>query len=372
MPTASQSARRSAFTLIELLVVIAIIAILIGLLLPAVQKVREAAARIKCTNNLKQLGLAALNYEGAMGGLPYNAVTKNNSQPPYIPFSAGSTPTPGNAGGTQGRASALVPLLPYVEQNNVYPLYTFGADWSDPVNTAALQLKFPLFRCPSSPSGDTVTEDQVSWIGPGNNAFAPPTAPGATTNILGGPLYPTGGTGSVTGWPGDYAPICQVKTTKNSTGAEIAFTNSVVAAGVPWAGAGSKGALRQNGPTKITEITDGTSSTTMYSEIGGRSQMCLGRTCTSWPTPNKNTGMIWADADNRITLTGTNADGSANKNGTSCMNVSNASGDIYSFHTGGANVCFADGHVQFLRDSVTIVTLAQLITKAGGEVVSDY
>src|SRR5438045_2611922 len=123
---------RHGFTLIELLVVIAIIAVLIGLLLPAVQKVREAAARMKCANNLKQLGLAAMNYESAHGGLPFNAVTKNNSQPPYIPFSAGVNPAPGFQGGTQGRASGFVPLLPFVEQSNVYPLYTFGADWSDP------------------------------------------------------------------------------------------------------------------------------------------------------------------------------------------------------------------------------------------------
>ena len=185
-----RTARRSAFTLIELLVVIAIIAILIGLLLPAVQKVREAAARLKCTSNMKQLGLAAMNFESAYGGLPHNAITKNNKQPPYIPFVAGSMPAAGNAGGTQARCSGLVPLLPYVEQNNVYPLYTFGADWSDPANTAALQIKFPLFRCPSSPTADSVSVSN-SYITGGNNGFAPPNAPGSGTNIYSGATYPT-------------------------------------------------------------------------------------------------------------------------------------------------------------------------------------
>jgi prepilin-type N-terminal cleavage/methylation domain-containing protein/prepilin-type processing-associated H-X9-DG protein len=361
---------RSAFTLIELLVVIAIIAVLIGLLLPAVQKVREAAARIKCTNNLKQFGLAALNYESANGALPFNSVTKNNSQPPYVPFAAGVTPGPGVVNGTQGRCSAFVPLLPYVEQSNVYPLYTFGADWSDPVNAPALALNFNLMRCPSSPAPNAVALNGAAWIGPGNNAFAPPSSPGSAVNIYGGALYPTGGSGTVTGFPADYAPATQIKTTKDSTGAEIAFTNSVVAAGVPWAGFGSKGALRQNGPTRITEITDGTSQTILYSELAGRDRICFaGRSCSG---TYSTTGGIWADADNRITVTGTNPDGSANKNGTACMNASNVSGDIYSFHVGGANACFADGSVRFIKDSVSIVVLASLVTKGGGEVVNDY
>ncbi|QEL20951.1 DUF1559 domain-containing protein [Limnoglobus roseus] len=358
--------------MIELLVVIAIIAILIGLLLPAVQKVREAAARIKCTNNLKQLGLAALNYEGTYGGFPHNGITKNNSQPPYIPWAAGYTATQGNLGATQGRSSGLVPLLPFVEQNNIYPIYTFGLDWSDPANVNALVIPFKLFRCPSSTTSDgPITAYATNYITGGNTAFAPPSSPGATTNSLGGAVYPTTKNTS-TGTASDYAPCAQVKSTKDSAGAENGFSNPlVVAGGTAWAGGGSKGALRQNGPTRITEITDGTSNTTLYSEAAGRDQQCYaGKKCSAYD-PTKITGPIWADSDNRITVTGTSADGlSAFGTGACIMNCNNLQGDIYSFHTGGANAVFADGSVRFLRDTITISTLAALVTKGGGEVVT--
>ncbi len=110
---ATRSPRRSAFTLIELLVVIAIIAILIGLLLPAVQKIREAAARMSCTNNLHQISLAAHNYASANGYFPPGTLVSPNARATDYTFPA---PFAGPYTGT------LAFLLPYIEQDNLYKL----------------------------------------------------------------------------------------------------------------------------------------------------------------------------------------------------------------------------------------------------------
>jgi prepilin-type processing-associated H-X9-DG protein len=231
-----------------------------------------------------------------------------------------------------------------------------------------LTIPFKLFRCPSSPAGDAlVTPYATTYIAPGNNAFAPPSAPGASTNILGGKVYPTLSNTS-TGWTSDYAPLAQVKTTKDATGAEIAYANPLVAKAYP--GTPSKGAMRQNGLTKITEISDGTSNTTLYSEAAGRNlQFFANRQGVAYDA-TKITGPIWADSDNRLTVTGTDATGTTNfGTGPCAMNCNNLQGDIYSFHSGGANVGFADGSVHFVRDSISIVTLAALVTKSGGEVI---
>jgi prepilin-type N-terminal cleavage/methylation domain-containing protein/prepilin-type processing-associated H-X9-DG protein len=133
------SSRKAGFTLIELLVVIAIIAILIGLLLPAVQKVRETAARMQCQNNLKQLGLALLNHHDALGGFPpalrnvvVGTTTVTHSWTPYT--------------------------LPYLEQDNAARVYRFDRNWDNAATNDANpgginQTDFKVFLCPAAPSG---------------------------------------------------------------------------------------------------------------------------------------------------------------------------------------------------------------------------
>ena len=364
------SHRTRAFTLVELLVVIAIIVLLMALLLPAIQKVREAANRALCANNMRQLCLACHSYENSNGGFPYNAITKNNSQHPFIPFAANTVRVPGKPGGTQGRCSVLVPLLPYIESDSVAQNWNFNVDWSDPLNVNALKIHIKLYRCPSSPSGDAlVLPYNTNYISPDNNAFAPPIYSGATVNILGGPVYPTTKT-TATGWTSDYAALCQVKTLKDATGAEVrAFNPLLQPVYDPYSP--SKGAMRQNAVTPIVTIYDGTSNTTLFSEACGRDkQYYTDRVGVAYDTKSI-TGPIWADSDNRLTVTGTSPDGRSSFGSGPCvMNCNNLQGDVYSFHSRGANVGFADGSVRYIGDTISIVTMAAIVTRNSGEQVT--
>jgi prepilin-type N-terminal cleavage/methylation domain-containing protein len=212
------------FTLIELLVVIAIIAILIGLLLPAVQKVREAASRMSCTNNLKQIGLGMHNYESAFGYLPPGT---SNSHPNMYP-SPKSTTGAGDYGPSM--AGTLAFILPHVEQDNVYRQFGTGVftlpgtqNW---YSYGAAQAKIKIYTCPADIAENTTPTigswafmvyyngSMTGYYFPGNSSFGR-TNYGANAGYL----------GNLPGWPypGPFAYNTKTKLTDISDGTSNTF-----------------------------------------------------------------------------------------------------------------------------------------------------
>jgi prepilin-type N-terminal cleavage/methylation domain-containing protein/prepilin-type processing-associated H-X9-DG protein len=321
--------RRNGFTLIELLVVIAIIAILIGLLLPAVQKVREAAARMKCSNNLKQMGLAAHNYENTYGGLPPTAIDFDGNAPSTLPF-------PAPMGNRLARSFHFM-LLPYIEQGNIQSKYDPTLDWRELANRPLAASPIPIYLCPSAPGGDRT------------RSF--------TTSSYGG--------GTVTCYVTDYLIFARCRSTINTATLLSSTVNS------SWSGA-----TQPNVNTPFTSITDGTSNTVMLMEAaGGPQEYRLGKL---YSTTNTADTQSWADHRNYHIFDGSDpATGASDTaSGTSAsrtlaVNGTNAA-EPYAFHSGGINVLRADGSVYFLRQSVTIGVMAALITRNNGEVLPDY
>ncbi len=316
----NRSGLRQAFTLVELLVVIAIIAILVGLLLPAVQVAREAARRTQCVNNLRQLGLATLNFENTHK---------------VFPASGWTTAGPGNPAGRYVGWRCLI--LPFAEQSNLEQLYDFSNHWWEGTNPTAAAVPVLLFQCPSTPLRQLVL-----------SAAEHPPRPAMT---FANPIAPT-----------DYEAIMGVQ--PHSINPHLDFDR--------YNGSNRYSVMHRNLRNGFGSILDGSSNTVMIVETAGRPDVY--RAGQRRDDLANDQGIGWADSEGPYSLDGTNADGGVEGGGPAagCRFVMNRRNDNepYSFHPGGVNVLFADGHVSFLGESVEIAEFAKLLTRSGSEVVS--
>jgi prepilin-type N-terminal cleavage/methylation domain-containing protein/prepilin-type processing-associated H-X9-DG protein len=314
------SAPRRGFTLIELLVVIAIIAILIGLLIPAVQKVRDSAYRMKCSNNLKQWGLAFHTYASNNGEL--------------FPYAATTSPA---------RITWPPLLWPYIEQGNLANAWNFnigfyaspnGNNGNSTINGCPVQIQVPLYSCPSDRAQPAYWEDDAYYRARGNYLVCLGNHP------LGSYAVGVPSTNSLFWWQGNSP----------ATPARV----------------------------KITDINDGTSNTMIMSEIiiakldKNSSQDARGdfmnddfsengfgfqTTLTpNSPTPDQGNCVPTASVGDPLMP---------------CTNVGYGTSSKYfsarSRHTGGVNVIFADGDVRFVTNSINIGVWQALGTYQGGE-----
>jgi prepilin-type N-terminal cleavage/methylation domain-containing protein/prepilin-type processing-associated H-X9-DG protein len=354
--------RRRGFTLIELLVVIAIIAILIGLLLPAVQKVREAAANIQCKNNLKQIALGAMNYHDTYGNFPAGSVCRQG--------------TGAFANSVSYYDTWAISLLPFIEQGNLYNLWNpnmpnIAPDGVAGANFVTMRRTLvKVYNCPTDPSAKA-----------GFFPFSPDSGNDYTTNSANGP------SGSGPFKSGPY-PLCMPSTYRAVSGASYGGSDWWTNPGNPddggsnenWDDAaqvpalmahfpGDRGVMHATdplgvGPEKITNITDGTSNTLMIGEYA------------TLDTPGRRTFWAYAYTSYNLSLVTFNAPWTLQASFMACAATPNPSGSNQckrawgSLHTGGLNFAFCDGSVHTVSRSVDMINvLPALATIAGGEVI---
>jgi type II secretory pathway pseudopilin PulG len=324
--------------LVELLVVIAIIGILVGLLLPAVQAAREAARRMSCSNNIRQIELGFQNHHSAVKYFPAN-----------IRPDAVSTV----------RVRWATYLLPYIEQETLYRRIDLKKNWSSVVPNADGSLnydlfgtKIPIFECPSNPEAGRVAD----------------------------------------GSPPPDTPVWQARVANGDYSGYYGVSPQLATLGLvdPSSARNDNGALSKTALLKFASFTDGASNTIRLVESAGRPHVYrLGRKVIDVAAGNPiriNGGGWCRPASELNVLLGTSADG-ATYPGPSFINVTNGitlsstypdpffgvdgTGQAYSFHTGGIMSAFVDGSARYVNANINIRVFAQLISRNGGEVVQE-
>jgi prepilin-type N-terminal cleavage/methylation domain-containing protein/prepilin-type processing-associated H-X9-DG protein len=356
--------KKRGFTLIELLVVIAIIAVLVSLLLPAVQQAREAARRSQCKNNMKQLGLALWNYESSYKVFPMEKIT----------FAAVNQ-------------TWTLMVLPQLDQGPLYNAFNFNVMWADPSQYAVTQSNLSVWVCPSAPGHDGRTDPNTAGNPNNQNPAGFPSPPGGYG--LCDYMALSGVRASLYLAPNPQLPMPPITSLSVVNIDPNAFP--VNPAGAPIVQKENRWpcAMHSTKETRVSEITDGTSNTLMIAEDAGRPGVWQSRMKVQVPGITTKDGWGWADTGNSGAIDGCTFDGTVVNGATkaippayptckagacpgTCFINCQTDSELFSFHSGGIQVLFADGHVSFLNESIGIATLGALLTRNAGDIPGEY
>ncbi len=307
--------RSPGFSLVELLVVIAILGVLIGLVLPSVQAAREAARRMYCQNQLRQVGTAILHFESAQHVFPASGWTQVG---------------PGNPDGKYVGWRTMI--LPYLEQTHVRSLYQPSLHWWEGTNLAVASIPIPTFTCPSVPTQPPIL-----------TAIAKTPRPSLSF------MTPLG--------RADYEAIQGVQPGSIDPSRYDAQNRFSV--------------MHRNSSNRFQSISDGASNTIMVVEAAARPSVYRGGRYHAGLFNDQGIG--WVDSEGAFSFDGASSDGMREgcRPILGCSTAINAKNDNepYSFHIGLAHVLFADGHCQSLSQEIDLMVMAALCTKSAGEIV---
>lgn len=329
-----RSSSRSAFTLVELLVVIAIIGILVALLLPAVQAAREAARRMKCQNNLRQVGLAMFNHESALGVFPAGYEQKVSPAYPAIPA-------------FRWRCSAFAQLSPYLEQTAIYnacdlenPLYDQNGNvLNSKGNQLAAQQQVPIFLCPSDPSSTSKPDPNFA---PGNYVLNSSSGRDGSSRIL-----PDA--------DGVFFKDVKIRMAEITDGT----SNTAMA---------SESLIGNGGTGFTTTPTDPRIRERVYAWIGSQGLMDPAK-CGASTDYRIDRNTRWIDGDAYETLYDHGY--TPNSRNIDCLSTSANWKGARSKHPGGVNVLRCDGSVKFVANTIDANAWSSHGSRAAGDIFAD-